>query len=474
MSSLNVGTTKTDPTETDQSLSNEHGKQKPKQTVQKHDLSPNVSTISDKSAVATAGNIAQTLGLDQTHVWRGYVLKWAGIAVVIVVLAAIVLRLFGNGNSQTVRYKTAEVTRGNLTVTVTATGTLEPVNQVEVGSEISGTIRAVLVDFNDRVEQGQVLASVDTDQLQAQVNQAVASLGLAKAQVKQAEATVIETTNSLNRADRLVKSNAFSQEEYDAAQAAHERAVANLAGAKAQVSLAQASLDAQNITLGKATVLSPITGIVLNRDVEPGQTVAASFQTPVLFTLAENLTQMELHVDVDEADVGLVQEGQDAEFSVDAYANKTFPAKIIEVHFASQTIDGVVTYETVLSVDNSDLLLRPGMTATADITVKQIEDALLLPNAALRFSPPAQQEEIESDGGSLISKLMPRPPRSSSKQNETTKADSTQQQVWVLRDDQAMAIDVVTDSSDGIMTEITGGDLQPGMALIVDSFSGDQ
>ncbi len=433
-----------------------------------------MTTNYDKSAAASGADIAQTLGIDHTRNKGKNYLKLGSIVAAIIVIVIVGLQLFGNGKSQAVRYSTAEVTRGKLTVIVTATGTLQPVNQVDVGSEISGTIKTVLVDFNDRVKQDQVLATLNTDQLQAKVNQAKASLELAKAQVKQAEATVIETRNSLKRADKLTKSGTYSQEDDEAAQASYDRAVADLSRTWALVSQAQASLDAEQTTLAKATLLSPINGIVLNRDAEPGQTVAASFQTPVLFTLAENLTQMELHVDVDEADVGQVAEGQIAEFTVDAYANKNFPAKIIEVHFASQTVDGVVTYETVLSVDNSDLLLRPGMTATADIMVKQVEDALLLPNAALRFSPPVQEEKIESGGGSLISKLMPRPPRSSSKQNDKTKVDNKEQQVWVLRDGQAVAIAVATGSTDGIMTEITSGDLQPGMALIVDTVSSGQ
>ncbi|MGS0724423.1 efflux RND transporter periplasmic adaptor subunit, partial [Shewanella sp. 30m-9] len=181
-------------------------------------------------------------------------------------------------------------------------------------------------------------------------------------------------------------------------QATYDRTVANLASAKAQVVQSQVALDSELTTLAKATIHSPIDGIVLIRDVEPGQTMAASFQTPVMFTLAENLTQMELHVDVDEADVGQISVGQEALFTVDAYANRNFPAKISEVHFASQTVDGVVTYETVLIVDNSALLLRPGMTVTADILVKQVSDALLVPNAALRFSPPEQEQQAASSG----------------------------------------------------------------------------
>ncbi len=432
-----------------------------------------MASHSGKSAATPSADIAQTLGVDQSKDWRRHYLKWGSIVASIVVIIIIVMQLFGNDHSQTFRYKTTDVTRGKLTVTVTATGTLEPVNQVEVGSEISGTIKKVLVDFNDRIKQEQILAIMDTDQLQAKVNQARASLDLAKAQVKQSRATVLETRNKLRRAKELAKSGMCSEEDCDAAQASYDRAVADLARTKAQVVQAQASLDAEQTTLAKATIHSPIDGIVLKRDVEPGQTVAASFQTPVLFILAENLTQMELHVDVDEADVGQVKEGQNAEFTVDAYPNKNFPARITEVHFASQTVDGVVTYETILSVDNSDLLLRPGMTATADIMVKQIKDALLVPNAALRFSPPQQAESVSTGRGGLVGSLLPRPPMAS-KPHEKTNADKKQQHVWVLRDGQPVTIPVTLGSTDGIMTEVIGGDIKPGMALIVDIISRGQ
>ena len=426
-------------------------------------------TSNKNKPAAHVADITRTLGIDHAKDRRRHYLKWSGIAAVIIVIVIVVLQLFGNDPSQTVRYSTAEVTHGKLTVAVTATGTLQPVNQVDVGSEISGTIKTVLVDYNDRVEQGQVLATMNTDQLQAKVDQAMASLELAKAQVKQSEATIIETRNKLRRASLLAKSGTCSQEDCDAAQASYDRALADLARSKAQVAQARASLNAEQTTLAKATLLSPIDGIVLNRDAEPGQTVAASFQTPVLFTLAENLTQMELHVDVDEADVGQVKVGQDAEFTVDAYPRKNFPAKITGVHFSSQTVDGVVTYETVLRVDNSALLLRPGMTATADIMVQQVEDALLAPNAALRFSPPPLDEQ-KSGGGGLLSSLLPRPPHPA-KNREATSNNKKQQQVWTLRDGQAVSITVTTGATDGINTEVLSGDIEPGMVLIVDTIN---
>ncbi|MFO7556670.1 MAG: efflux RND transporter periplasmic adaptor subunit [Desulfobacterales bacterium] len=260
-----------------------------------------------------------------------------------------------------------------------------------------------------------------------------------------------------------------SQRDLDVAQATLHRAKAVEATARAQVTQAQAALEADETDLSKAVIHSPINGIVLTRNVEPGQTVAASFQAPVLFTLAEDLTQMELHVDADEADVGQVTEGQEAVFSVDAHPGRTFPARITQVRYGSQTINGVVTYKTVLIVDNSDLSLRPGMTATADIFVKKVENAILLPNAALRFNPSIKEKEAPSDGGSLINKLLPRRPRSQSKQRKDSTGDNKLQQVWTLRDGKLLAIAVRVGATDGRMTEVTSGDIKPGMPLVVDT-----
>ena len=412
--------------------------------------------------------VARTLGIGDTASAGHRLMKWLVIAGVLLAALIIGWQYIGNDTAQVQRYKTVEVTRGDLTIRVTATGTLEPVNQVDVGSEISGTIREVHVDFNDRVKKGDILATMDTDQLSAKVNQARASLAVAEAQVKQAEATLEETASQRKRKQELARSGMCSEEECDIARAAWERAVADLARAKAQVLLSRAALEAEETTLGKATIHSPIDGIVLSRDVEPGQTVAASFQTPVLFTLAENLTQMELHVGVDEADVGQVSKGQQAEFTVDAWPNRSFPARITEVHFASQTVEGVVTYETVLRVDNSELLLRPGMTATADITVRQVDDVRLIPNAALRFSPPVRQEETGNRG--LVGSLLPRPPHHRKPNNERSEK-RTSQQVWTLHDGQPLAVPVVRGATDGVMSELLEGEISEGTHVIVDMLS---
>jgi HlyD family secretion protein len=375
--------------------------------------------------------------------------------------------LLADDEGSAVKYQTALVVRGDLTVTVTATGVLEPVNQVEVGTEISGTVESVEVDFNYRVKKGQVLARLDTEQLEAKFRQSQASLALAKAKVKEAEATIVETRNKLRRAKELQKKGLCSQEDCDAAEATFARAEAVLASASAQVTQAQAQLDADKTALSKAVIHAPINGIVLKRSIEPGQTVAASFQTPVLFTLAENLTQMELIVAVDEADVGQVKEGQNATFTVDAYPNRAFPAEITQVRFAPQTVEGVVTYETILSVDNSDLSLRPGMTATAEIIVNEIPDAVLVPNAALRFKPPSTQSQSRT--GPSFS-LLPRRPHSTStdKRKDMSAANSNRQRVWVLREGNPVAVTVEIGASDSKMSQVLSGEIEPGQKVLVD------
>jgi len=424
-----------------------------------------------KSKKNQESDITQTLGINQGSGPGKRLKRWLLVAALIFVsvTAMIIWRQAGKANS--IRYKTQEVQCGNLTVTVTATGTLEPTNQVEVGSEVSGIIETVEVDYNDRVKVGQVLARLDTSKLKPKVLESKAALESAQAMVLEAQATVRERRDELARLKyvrELSDGKVPSQHDMDAAEAALQRAQADEASAKAQVSEAQATLEANESDLAKAVIYSPINGIVLRRSVDPGQTVAASFQTPVLFTLAEDLTQMELHVDVDEADVGQVKEGQEATFTVDAYPDRTFPAQIIQVRYGSQEVEGVITYETVLNVDNSDLSLRPGMTVTSDITVHKVENAILIPNAALRFSPPVKEKEAPSAGGSVISRLFPHPRRFRSKRREKVTADKRQQRVWTMQDGQLVAIAVTTGATDGIMTEVTSGDIEPGMALVVD------
>ena len=409
-------------------------------------------------------DIRQVLGLDRSSAAgrRTGPLMWiaGGLA------AAVTLMLWAPwaGTSDRI-YVTAPVTRGSLVVSVTATGTLEALNQVEVGSELSGVIAAVTVDFNDRVKAGDVLARLETERLESRVLFSRASLEAAEARVLDAEATVRQTARDLERAQSLAGRGFQSGEALDAATAAAERALAALALAKAQVTEATAQLASDETDLEKAVITSPIDGVVMKREVEPGQTVAASLQTPLLFLLAEDLTRLELHVAVDEADVSKVKEGQSARFTVDAYPDRAFPATISQVRYAPETTEGVVTYETLLALDNSELLLRPGMTATADIAVAEVADALLVPNEALRFTPPDADQGTEGRSGPP----MLAPPMRRAAQTENPADDpGARRTVWVLENGTPKAVEVTAGASDGRYTEIVDGELAPDDPVIVD------
>lgn len=383
----------------------------------------------------------------------------------ILLLGGITLSWLLRSDDAAVRYETAGVTQGDLTVTVTATGTLEPVNQVDVGSELSGIIESVTADFNDQVQRGQVLATLDTDRLESQVLESRAALQSSEAKVTEAQATVKETKLAFERCEKLTERQLCSTADLDTARAAYARAKATEASNRAQVAQARATLDGKETDLAKAEIRSPIDGLVLLRQIEPGQTVAASLQAPVLFTLAEDLAHMELHVAVDEADVGRIAEGQTATFTVDAWPERSFPATITQVRFAPRTVEGVVTYETVLAVDNTDLALRPGMTATAVITVQELQDAVLVPNTALRFTPPQTATERARPRGAF-GMLFPRPPMGQRRSNE---AKHDGQQVWVLRDGKPEAVPVKTGASDGSHTALVAGEVQPGQAVVIDA-----
>jgi HlyD family secretion protein len=418
----------------------------------------------------TESDIAKTLGLGHAAGRRRRLKRWLiVILLVVAVAAAVVVIRRDSKQSDATQFETQEARRGNLVVLVTATGTLQPTNEVVVGSEISGIVKSVEADYNDKVKVGQVLARVDTSRLEAQATQLKAALESAQARVLQAKATLSETTSKLGQfkqVRQLSNGKVPSQSEFDTAEADFERAKADAASAAAAVAQAQAALQVTETDIGKAVIRSPIDGVVLTRSVEPGQTVAAAFQSPVLFTLAEDLTKMELHVDVDEADIGQVKEGQDATFDVDAYPDRTFKARITQIRYGSKTVEGVVTYETLLTVDNSDLLLRPGMTATADITVKKVEDAVLVPSAALRFIPPAPARKRPSRG--LLGAMLPRPPMRESRPPENQTGNGKQQKVWILKDGRPVPVPVTIGATDGVMAEVLSGNVTPGMALVVD------
>jgi len=417
-------------------------------------------------------DIGRILGVNCSSKGSGRLKLWAGIIIVLLATIFAIIAFSYKNSGSTQRYRIQKAERGNLTITVTATGNLEPTNEVDVGVEVSGTIKTVEADYNQRVKGGQVLARLDTSKLTAQVLQAKAALKSTQAKVLRARADVRQTTLKLAQFQKARKSSGGkvpSQVEMDEAEAALARAQADEASALADVSEAKAELTFNETNLSKATIRSPIDGIVLLRRVEPGQTVAASLQTPVLFTIAEDLTKMELHVDVDEADVGQVKAGQAAIFTVDAYPNRNFSAHVTEVRFSPRTIEGVVTYETVLTVDNRDLALLPGMTATADIVVKHIENALIIPNAALRFMPPGKHEEAKKKNRGLLGALLPHRPRKlSADKSDKHLLKGKQRLVWILRDGKPVSLAVTTGSTDGRMTEVLAGDITPGLELLID------
>lgn len=417
---------------------------------------------------STSNDLTKTLGLDQPPSRFAHVRPYIVAGAVIVALLAALLFWKARRSGNLISYQTQEVRQGDLIVTVSATGTLESTNQVDVGSEISGTIKTVEVEYNSVVKKGQILARIDTARLEAQVAQTVASLEAAKSKVLQMQATIREAKARLSRLIQVHKESSGkvpSRAEMDSATATLDRAMADEASAGASVNQAAATLQTQQIDLSKALIRSPINGVVLKRTAEPGQTVAASFQTPVLFTLAEDLTQMELHVDVDEADVGKVRKGQSAGFTVAAYPNRVFPATISQVRFGAKTVAGVVTYETILKVDNRELLLRPGMTGTASITVQKADSVLQVPNSALRFTPAVATDQPKPGSGGLVSKLLPRPPVQAPKINSG--ADK-QPRVFLLRNGVPVQQPILVGVTDGAMTEVKAG-LTAGMQVVVDS-----
>ena len=369
-------------------------------------------------------------------------------------------------------YTTQPVARGDLTLTVTANGTIQPTRSINIGSELSGTVLKVNVDVNDAIKKGQVLVELDPSKFRDQVLRSQATLAAARAKVNQTAATIAEAQASLGRLEEVAKLSGGkvpAKTELDTGRATALRAVADDASARAGVSDAEAALSTDQTNLSKASIVAPADGVILTRTVDPGNAVAASLQAVTLFTVAEDLAKLRLWVYVDEADVGSVKVGQDATFTVSAYLNRNYPARITRVGYGSTITDNVVTYLTYLDVDNSDLSLRPGMTATASITATQRKDVLLVPNTALRFSPSAPAAAAAKKG--IASSLIPRIPGGARKSAAAGASTAGAKQVWVLRDGAAVAVAVTPGISDGHMTEITAGDLQAGMLVITDQRS---
>jgi len=392
----------------------------------------------------------------RTEHQRGRLGQVASAGSILVVLALIAWWLWPR--AETTVWQTHVVDHGNMLLTATATGNLEPKREVIVGAEISGLVIQVLVSENDRVRRGEVLARFDTDELEVNLEQAEARLALAEASVAESAATLEEARLDEQRTQDIYTRGLAPEADLDRARAARERAQARLRSSQASVREALATVSVARTRLNKAVITSPIDGVVLDRNVEPGNAVAASFQTPSLFLLAEDLREMELHIALDEADVALVQAGQSATFTVDAWPNEAFQAQVLEVHLYPTVENNVVTYTTVLSADNADGRLKPGMTATAVITTGERQDVLRVPNQALRFKPPQKKENVGIQLGGPGAPV-----------NKDNDAGST---IWQLRDGEPQRVPILTSHTDGRFTVVLSNELAAGDEILI-GFSTD-
>jgi len=416
-------------------------------------------------------SVDEFLGTETKPRWRRWMKFWLP-ALVLIGIAI----YFSRGEKAGPQYITEPVVERSLDIEVTATGNLRPTNQVDVGSEVSGRIDRIYVDVNDRVARGQVLAQINTDVIDDQIRQGQANVNSARAQVAQAGATLDVDSAQLARLRevyRLSDGKVPSRTELEAADAAVKRDRAAVAAAQAGVVAAQAQLSTAMTNRERAVIRSPVSGVVLARQVEPGQTVAASFNTPTLFVIAEDLSQMQLRVSIDEADVGQIEAGQKATFTVDAYPGRQFPATLERIALASnntatstqqqqqgQQGAAVINYEARLRVDNANGLLRPGMTATANIATDSTGKRMLVPNGALRFDP---EKLPAAEGGAMFNEDF----GLDREEEQATIGRGSRQTIYVLQDDgELKEIEVVTGQSDGRFTVVQSSELKTGMKVV--------
>ncbi|MEN9892201.1 MAG: secretion protein HlyD family protein [Pseudomonadota bacterium] len=472
------------------------------------------------------------LGAEAHHPWWRRQALLIGAGALLVAGAGAAWWLWGGSAAEArkaVQYVTTPVSRGNVQLTVSANGTLAPTRSVSIGSELSGTVARVMVDVNDPVKKGQILVELDTAKLRDQIARSRATLASSQAKLLSAQAAQQEAQAALARLDavrRLSDGRVPAQADLTAAQATQAQARADVQAAQAAVADARAALSTDETNLGKASIRSPIDGVVLTRAVEPGNAVAASLQAVTLFTLAPDLRQLLLNVNVDEADVGAVAIGQPARFTVSAHAGRTFDARITRVAYGSTITDNVVTYTTQMAVANPDLALRPGMTATATITATAHDGVLRVPLSALRYQPSGAAATAAGGGGtaaggggtaggsgpgadapggagsggaaaggagsggnsgsggggnaggsSVLSRLMPRPPGASSTSRRgdgsaAAGAAGSARTVWLLKDGRPQAVPVTVGLNDGKWVEVSGPGLAEGQAVITDQRTG--
>ena len=347
---------------------------------------------------------------------------------------------------QTTAYDFAQIKRGDLKATVSATGTLNPVNTVQVGSQVSGTIQKLNADFNSRVSKGQVIAQIDSAIFDARLAEANANLQSAQATQDKTRVAVLDAARKLKRVEDLHKQNLVSESEVDEARFAHEAVTVEHRVTAAAVAQAVASREREQVNLAYTTIYAPIDGVVISRDVDVGQTVAASLQAPTLFTIAQDLTAMQIEADVDEAFIGMIKEKQPVTFSVFAYQKRLFQGQVVQVRLQPKIEAGVVKYNCIIHVDNSDLALKPGMTATLSIQVAKRDNVLKVPNAALRYVPQWPAERLK-------------------KLRATLKSDNAV--LWIEKNEQLTPITVTLGVAGEKETEVIGDALQEGLEVVV-------
>ncbi|MPZ77961.1 MAG: efflux RND transporter periplasmic adaptor subunit [Deltaproteobacteria bacterium] len=372
-------------------------------------------------------------------------------------------------------YVTTPAQKGNITQVVSSTGTLQAVVTVQVGSQVSGTIDKLFANFNSKVKAGQVVAQLNQNKFKAAVDQARANVLAAQSNFAKAKVSVTDALRTLERNRELRKRDLTAQSELDAAQTAYDAAVAQLEVNKAQTAQAQAAVNQVKVDLDNTTIRSPVDGIVISRNVDVGQTVAASLQAPTLFTIANELAKMEVHTNVDEADVGNVREGQEVVFTVDAFPARRFIGRVYQVRNSPIIVQNVVTYVAVVRIDNKELLLKPGMTANVQFLVSRKEDVLTIPNMAMRFKPPEEKEEAQELLRREQSRRAPRlGARRTSRQGVAGGAGrgTRQVRIYVLKDAIAEPLEVQVGITDGSRTEVRGGDLKENDPVIIGMASG--
>lgn len=373
-----------------------------------------------------------------------------------IVIGIIILAILGSGayilfkgEDKGLNFRTEKVSNGEIVSTVTATGNVNAVTTVLVGTQVSGTIKDIYVDFNSHVKKGQVIAQIDPATFEAQVEQARANLLSAHANLEKALAALLDAKRAMERNRELYPQNMIAKSDLDTSETNYESAKAQVSVAKAQISQAEAALKLSEINLRYTKIVSPVDGTVVSRNVDVGQTVAASFQTPTLFNIAQDLTKMQIDSSVAEADIGRILVDQSVEFTVDAYPEITFKGRVSEIRNAPIVVQNVVTYNVVVKVDNRELKLKPGMTANVSVIVSERKGVLKIPNSALRFRPPDMR-------------------------NTDTSKDKSRERgsgVWILEEKKPKRVKVTTGISDGSYTELISGDLRVGQEVIVESLT---